>query len=249
MSQPVVLITGGAGRLGRAAARELTQRGWAVRSFDRLPSLIGESIVGSLHDLPLLVEATKDVRAIIHLAATPDDDDFVTQLLPDNIIGLHNILEVSRVGGVKRLLLASSGQVNWWQHQNGPWPIHATDDISPRSWYAVTKVALEAAGKIYAHNFNLTVIAVRLGWCPRTHHHMVELADSDRGPDVYLSSRDAGTFFAAAMERDVAPGYHLVFATSRPQQQTIFDLEPAQQLLGWEPIDRWPELADYDLNA
>ena len=249
MNQPIVLITGGAGRLGRAAARELTHRGWAVRSFDRLPSPIGESIVGSLHDLSLLMEATKDVRVVVHLAATPDDDDFLTTLLPDNILGVHNILEASRVGGVKRLLLASSGQVNWWQQQNGPWPIHVTDEISPRGWYAVTKVALEAAGKIYARNYDLTVIAARLGWCPRTQDHMLELADSDRGPDVYLSSRDAGTFFAAAVERNVSPGYHLTFATSRPQQNTIFDLEPTQQLLGWKPIDRWPESADDDLNA
>jgi NAD(P)-dependent dehydrogenase (short-subunit alcohol dehydrogenase family) len=32
-----VVVTGSAGRLGRAACRELLARGWHVRAFDRCP--------------------------------------------------------------------------------------------------------------------------------------------------------------------------------------------------------------------
>ena len=41
---------------------------------------------------------------------------------------------------VWRLVLASSGQVVWWQRQTGPWPIDVNTPPTPRYWYAATKV-------------------------------------------------------------------------------------------------------------
>ena len=247
MSKPCVLITGGAGRLGRAAARELDSRGWDVRSFDRAPAPVGTSYVGQLSDADTLLKAAKGAQVMIHLAATPDDDDFVSQLLPNNVLGLYNALEAARIAGIKRVILASTGQVNWWQQFDGNGPIKLGDTITPRGWYAVTKVAMEAAGMIYARNEGMTVIATRLGWCPRTRAQMEELGSSPHGPQVYFSPQDAGAFFAAAVSAPVEPGYHLVFAASLPRDRAVFDLEPVKALLGWSPKDRWPEGAEEDV--
>ena len=250
MSSPpprTVVVTGSAGRLGRAACRELLARGWHVRSFDRCPSPVGESIVADLADFSAVTSTLRGADALVHLAATPDDDDFAARLLPDNLLGLHNILEGARAASVPRVVLASSGQVNFLQQQDGPWPIRVGDPISPRGWYAVTKVALEAAGLIHARVPGRPVISVRLGWCPRTRDHAAELAESFHGPHCYLSPRDAGTFFAAAAEHPLPPGHHILFASSRPAEIAMLDLGPAKQLLGWEPVDRWPEGATDDL--
>jgi nucleoside-diphosphate-sugar epimerase len=242
-----VVVTGSAGRLGRAACRELVGRGWHVRAFDRVPSPRGESVVADLADRAALERALAGAAALVHLAATPDDDDFAARLLPDNLLGLHNCLEAARRTDVPRVVLASSGQVNFMQQNAGPWPIRIADPISPLGWYAVTKVALEAAGQIHARVTGHPVVSVRLGWCPRDRAHAEELASSFHGPHCYLSPRDAGDFFAAAVERPLPPGHHVVFASSRPVEIEMFDLEPALRLLAWEPVDRWPEGALDDL--
>ena len=240
-SERSVVVTGSAGRLGRAACRELLSRGWHVRAFDRVPSPAGESIVADLADRPALDRACAGAMALLHLAATPDDDDFAARLLPDNLLGLHNVIEAAKAAGVPRLILASSGQVNFVQQYEGPWPIRVGDPLTPRGWYAVTKVALEAAGQIHARVTGHPVISVRLGWCPRDRAHAEELGQSFHGPHCYLSPRDAGTFFAAAVEHPLPAGHHVLYASSRPAEIAMLDLEPARLLLGWSPADRWPE--------
>lgn len=243
-----VLVTGAAGRLGRAACRELLQRGHRVRAFDRIRAPLGEAVVGDVADQDALRPALAGADCLMHLAATPDDDDFASRLLPDNILGLHAVVESARQIGTPRVVLASSGQVNWTQQLGGPWPITPASSISPRGWYAVTKVALEAAGFTLARDGRTAVIVVRLGWCPRTAAHLRELAESSYGRQVYLSPGDAGRFFAAAATHVVPAGYHLVFATSRPAGPPIFELESARSLLDWAPRDRWPEAANDDLG-
>src|SRR5207237_7447225 len=148
------------------------------------------------------------VGAVIHLAATPDDEDFPSQLLPNNILGVYNMMESARVAGVKRLVLASTGQVNWWQQAEGPWPIRGEDPITPRHWYAAGKVFLEAAGRAYARNEQAAVLAVRLGWCPRTSAQVAEVSKSEVAQNVYLSPGDAGGFFRRSLEARIGAGFH-----------------------------------------
>src|SRR5262249_12819562 len=82
----------------------------------------------------------------------------------------------------------------------GPFPITADVPVTPRGWYAACKVFTEAAGRVYAESHAMSVLAVRLGWCPRDASHVEELRRTDWGPDVYLSPGDAGPFFACAIE-------------------------------------------------
>jgi uronate dehydrogenase len=228
--------------MGRATVAALNQAGWRVRGFDltSTPGAQVESIEGTLTDLAALTNAAEDVRAVIHLAATPDDDDFTSQLLPNNLLGVYNVVEAARRAGVKRLVLASSGQVNWWQQAEGPWPVRAEDPITPRHWYAAGKVFLEAAGCCYARDESAAVLAVRLGWCPRSPAQVAEISKSELGQNVYFSPGDVGRFFQRSVEAELAPGFHVLFATSRPLTKTILDLGAAQRLLGWEPTEQWP---------
>src|SRR5262245_31443046 len=181
-----VLITGSAGRLGQAGVIALRERGWTVRGFDlvRTPHA-HESIVGDITDDPALRDAAAGVDALIHLAACPDDDDFLTKLLPPNIIGVYQVCEAARLANIKRLVIASSGQVVWWQRFTGPFPIRVDSPPTPRGWYACTKLFAEAAARVYAETYKADVIAARLGWCPRTAEHAAELDRTEWGHDVY----------------------------------------------------------------
>src|SRR5262249_27614213 len=241
-TSPLVLVTGSAGRIGQAVVRELLARGHPVRGFDRVqtPNLAG-AFVGDLTDGAAVCRAVEGAAIIIHLAATPDDDDFLTQLLPNNIVGAYHVLEAARLAGTRRLILASSGQVVWHQRMTGPRPIGADVQPTPRYWYAATKLFLEAAGRAFAEAHRMDVLAVRLGWCPRTAQQVEELRATPWGQVVYLSPGDAGRFFACAAEAAGPIRFRVVYATSHPVRTITYDLGPAKELLGFEPHDTWPQ--------
>jgi hypothetical protein len=237
-----ILVTGSAGRIGQAVVKELKARGFIVRGFDLVPTPgVDQSVIGSITVGDAIRQAAVGAHALIHLAATPDDDDFMTTLLPNNIVGVYHVLEAARLANVKRLILASSGQVVWWQRLRGPWPIDANVQPTPRYWYAATKVFLEAAGRAYVESHGMSVLAVRLGWCPRSKEQVEEIRQSEWAQDVYISPADAGRFFACAVEPQRDYTFAVVYATSCPVRQGLYDMGVARDLLGYEARDRWPE--------
>jgi uronate dehydrogenase len=256
MTAKKVLVTGSAGRIGRAAVAGLTSRGHTVIGFDirPTPGLPTEQyFVAGLGDVEALRKAATGVDSIVHLAATPDDarfprgtppddgDNFLSELVPNNLIGPYQILETARVLGIPRVILASTGQVVDGYEREGQYPVSPDAPARPRYIYACTKVFLESLGQVYARRHGVSVVAVRLGWCPRDTGQIAEIRASDRGQDVYLSPGDAGRFFAATVEAKDLSGYHVVFATSRFVHQHRYDLTICRELFGWEPQDRWPE--------
>lgn len=239
---PLVLVTGSAGRVGQAVVRELKNRRRPVRGFDRAPTPgVEDAVVGDLSDPAGLDRAMSGVGTLIHLAATPDDDDFVSQLLPNNILGVYNVFEAARKASVGRMVLASSGQVVWYRRLTGPWPIPINVEPTPRYWYAAAKMFLEAAGRAYAEAHGISVIVARLGWCPRTAEQVHEIATCEWAQDVYLSPADAGRFFACAVEASLDVRYGVFYATSKPPRIRRYDLDVARDLLGYEPRDTWPD--------
>ena len=121
-------------------------------------------------------------------------------------------MEAARTGGARRVILASSGQVNDTQQRTGPFPVKASDAVTPRYWYAATKMFMESIGYSYSQQHGLSVIAARLGWCPRTLSQVEEIAGAERFMDVYLSPGDAGRFFACAVEAPDSVKWAILYA-------------------------------------
>lgn len=237
----MILITGSSGRIGRAVVSELQARGHAVRGFDRVATpKLPDMVVGTLTSEADVARAMRGVHTVIHLAATPDDADFLAEIVPNNIVGVYHIFEEAQKAGVKRLIVASSGQVVWYQRMTGPLPVGANVQPTPRYWYAAAKMFLEGAGRAFAEKFGVEVIAVRLGWCPRTPEQVEEIRAADWAQDVYLSPNDVGRFFACAVEATLAQKFNVVYATSRPKR-AMYDLEMTKKLLGFEPSESWPQ--------
>src|SRR5689334_22859740 len=102
-----ILVTGSAGRVGRAAVTALTAAGVPVVGFDMLPTPglpPDRSVVGTLTDAELIRRSAAGARCVIHLAATPDDarfprgtppddgDNFLSELVPNNIVGSYHVM-------------------------------------------------------------------------------------------------------------------------------------------------------------
>ncbi|GIW81568.1 MAG: NAD-dependent epimerase [Gemmatales bacterium] len=238
----MILVTGSAGKIGQAVVAELQARQCPVRGFDRVPTPgLKDAVVGSITNPDDVRSAMDGVEVLIHLAATPDDDLFVERLVPNNIIGVYHVFEAAREAGVRRMIVASSGQVVWGSRLTGPWPLgeHATP--TPRYWYAATKLFLEGAGRAFADRYGISVAAVRLGWCPRTPEQVQEIAQLEWAQDVYLSPEDAGRFFADAATAKTEFTFAIVYATSIPKKIARYDLSLAQKLFGYVPTQTWPE--------
>ena len=243
MGSPIsILVTGSSGRVGRAACAELLRRGHRVRGFDLTATPgVEDCIVADLGDRAALDRAMAGIGCLIHLAATPDDAPFLTELLPNNLAGLYHVMESARAAGVRRIVLASSGQVNWWQQRDGPFPIRAEDPVSPKYWYAATKMFMEAIGRGYVEFHGISVIVARLGWCPRTRAQVEEIAASELYRNIYFSPGDVGRFFACAAEAPEEVRHAVVYGASRPLTRDRFDMSPAKALLGYEPRESWPQ--------
>src|SRR5690348_5255794 len=146
-----ILVTGSAGRIGRAAVKELAARGHTVIGFDVRPTPgipAAQSIVAGLSDVDALRNAATGASSIIHLAATPDDirfprgtppddgDNFIAELVPNNVIGPYHVLETARKQHVPRVILASTGQVIAGHLEAGNFPVTPDSPPRPRYLYA-----------------------------------------------------------------------------------------------------------------
>src|SRR5207244_3907407 len=106
------------------------------------------------------------------------------------VVGVYHVFAAAREAGVRRMILASSGQVVWYERFRGPYPIRVDTPPTPRYWYAACKLFVEGAGRAFAEAHGMSVLAVRLGWCPRTAEQEREIAESAWAQDVYLSPGD-----------------------------------------------------------
>ncbi len=108
-----------------------------------------------------------DVDTVVHLAGNPDDDAPWDALVGPNLDGLANVFHASAFGGVERVIFASSNHVMGRYRDIGDMPI--TVDLPPRpdGPYGGTKLVGERLGRSLASAFDLTFIAIRIGWVQR----------------------------------------------------------------------------------
>lgn len=147
-----VLVTGGAGRLGRSVVSELIAAGYEVISVDRTSTadVAARQIDADLLDPRVAHDTFVEVApdAVIHLAAIavpgslPDAEVFQinTQLA-------WNVLEATIAAGARALLVASSPTVIGYGSPSG-WrpsylPLDEDHPLAPWNGYAVSKVAIE----------------------------------------------------------------------------------------------------------
>jgi uronate dehydrogenase len=226
-----LLVTGAAGRIGRAILPALREA-HTVRTLDRKP---GADCVVDLTDAAGLRAACAGMEVIVHLAAAPDDHfPFVKAIVPSNIVGLYQLLEAARLERVRRVVFASSCQTV------GRYPPTATvtvaDPVRPVGPYGASKVFGEALGRAYHEKYGLEFIALRFG---AFQGYDTAQRHSSWLRTLWLSPRDCAHLVRRAVEQP-GIGYAVVFGTSALPAEFL-SLREAREILGYEPRDRWED--------
>lgn len=161
-----VLITGGAGFLGRALVDELlADGGWRVRILDLivddpLPDGV-EVVFGDVRDDEVLARASAGADAIVHAAAIVDwGQATAADLESTNVGGVHAVVRAARANGVRALVHTSTMDVVC-----GTEPVVDADETTPfpavfTNEYSRTKAAGELAA-LAANDDDLRVCALR----------------------------------------------------------------------------------------
>ena len=168
-----VLVTGGAGYIGRWLAAELAERGQRVVAVDLQPPPSGlpptlpaeaEFVQGDVTDRAQMVELVgrQPLEAIVHLAGIVTmgcerDPDLCLRV---NFGGSAIMLEAARQAGVSRFVFASTISV-YGPHVDQPMAEDRTP-TEPLTWYGQSKVLTEQLGLYYQRRWGLDFRAARM---------------------------------------------------------------------------------------
>ncbi len=168
-----ILVTGGAGKLGRWVVRELKSHRHHVTTFDRAAVEDADvALIGDIEDLPAVMAAAEQQDAILHLAGIPTHsvapDDVTFRV---NTMGTFNVHEAAQHAGVARVVSMSSEAVlGWapgsWQREHLPdyLPIDEDHPCRPQDCYGLSKVAMEAIGRSFTDRCGLVTVFIRAPW-------------------------------------------------------------------------------------
>lgn len=159
-----VLVTGGAGFIGRQLVRSLLERGDEVTVVD-LKEQADEAVrhvQGDLRDPAVTAEAlTAGTDAVVHLAALTRVLDSIND--PDgvfrtNVLATHYLLERSRELSVPSFVFASTNAV---VGDVGSSTIVEAMPLRPLTPYGATKAAAEMLMSAYSASYGMKTVALR----------------------------------------------------------------------------------------
>jgi nucleoside-diphosphate-sugar epimerase len=83
------------------------------------------------------------------------------QVMRLDILGMDNCFEAARLGGVRRVVYASSIAVSGQQSHFGERPVNEDDPVHGESQYAMHKIFNEFQAKKYIKNYGMSITGVR----------------------------------------------------------------------------------------
>jgi hypothetical protein len=236
-----ILITGPGGRVGLQIVPLLREH-FALRLLDASPlrslPLSGddEFVLADIRDSDALRQACEGAKALVHLAAISDEDDFHSKLLPVNLGGVFNAFEAARLAGVKKVIFPSTGQTVL-NYGRGQW-VTPEMPVRPSTVYACTKIFGEALARYYADIHGVSIICIRLCYFRAYDDPLLRIPAHDVQRE-WCSPRDLTQLIVKSIRADVT--FAIFFGVSNNTGR-FWDISNAQKLLGYEPRDN---AADY----
>src|SRR5262245_7950433 len=243
-----IVVTGGAGKAGRAVVRDLANAGREVLSVDlvRHPDVPCEQLVADLTDYGEAIDALKEAEAVVHLAAIP-----APGLKPDeltfrvNVTSTYNVFAAAPLLGLRRVVWASSETVLGLPFDTPPRyaPIDEDHAPFPESTYSLSKVAGEAMAVQFSRWSGIPYVGLRFSNVMEPHDYE-RFAGFQDDPQLrrwnlwgYVDARDVAQACRLALDADVAGAEVFIVAAAdtvmnRPNRELMAEVYPSVELRG-----------------
>jgi len=172
----------------------------------------------------------------VHLAANPDSEASWDELVGPNLDALANVFNAAALAGVERIIFASSNHVMGGYRDLDDEPITVDRDPLPDGPYGAAKLFGERLGQSLARTFDLTFIALRIGWVQDGNNRPETLPD-DWSRHLWLSNTDLVRLFDGAVEAEIEDRTFVVVNGMSRNHGMRWDLSGAAELLGYLPVD------------
>ena len=212
-----VVVTGGAGRLGRAVVErlaprcELTVLDIATPAPSRMVPGV-RYVEASITDYESMKRAFAGQDAVIHLAAIPNPRTAPAPVtFTTNVQGAWVIMQAAEEAGVHRVSVASSDSVFGLSYNPPDWPpqylpVDEVHPCRPTEFYSLSKYVTETVAQSFAARRKMEVLVIR----------PVHVVFPPEYPELEARGSDPQNyhFWAYVAPEDVAQGFEKTLAVA-----------------------------------
>ncbi len=169
-----ILITGGCGFIGSNLVEHLLKKGYSIKVFDKYNfnnnwGWLEESkykkdlevVLGDIRDFDSILNASKDCKSIIHLAALIGIPySYISPLayIKTNIEGTYNVLECSKINNFDNIIITSTSEVYGSAEKV---PINEGHRLLGQSPYSASKIGADQLAISYYKSFDCPIKLIR----------------------------------------------------------------------------------------
>jgi nucleoside-diphosphate-sugar epimerase len=243
-----VVVTGSAGKAGRAVVRDLVDHGHDVLAVDLARGDAPcEQLVADVTGYGETVEALRGADAVVHLAAIP-----APGLRPDaltfrvNTTSTYNAFAAAALHGLRRVVWASSETVLGlpFDRELPPYaPIDEEQPPLPQSSYSLSKAAGEELARHFARWTGIPHVGLRFSNIMEPHDY-ARFATWQDDPQVrrwnlwsYVDARDVAQSCRLGLEAEVGGADAFIVAAAdtvmeRPSAELMAEVYPSVPVRG-----------------
>jgi nucleoside-diphosphate-sugar epimerase len=239
-----IAVTGARGMIGSATVSYCREQGVDVMAADSVgrpgPGEFTRFLNADLTDLGQVYDVLDGADAVIHLAAMaaqrvlPSAKTFLT-----NVSMTWNVLEAAARLGIRRVVLASSVQVNYSITPRNPLrfqylPLDEDHPVIPHEDYGLSKLVGEVCANTFAEHWGQSIISFRFPFVANP-ENFARLPYPDPEPmhvalGAYLHLEDAAKACYQAATADLPPNsHHVLFVAARESCVELPSREWAQK--------------------
>lgn len=222
-----IIVTGGTGKAGRAAIKELEDHGYTVRNVDRSGnSLPGDPsfLLADLTDFGQTVAAMAGYDAVVHLAAIPAPDMFTDEVtFHNNMNSTYNVFQAAVTLGMERVVWASSETIlglPFDDEKPDYAPIDENQTPYPESSYSLSKLLSEEMARQFNRRFGIPFVGLRISNIMEEHDYQRFTTWQD-DPMIrkwnlwgYVDARDVAQACRLGLEANITGAPYFIIAAA-----------------------------------
>ena len=241
-----VVVTGGAGRLGRLVVAELLEHHYEVLAVDQAAGkdLPCRFLKAELTDAASVYDVLAGAEAVVHLGAVPGPTSQpAAATFSNNVLSTYHVAEAAAALGLKKLIFASSVfTLGWVEDSSRYWPQYVPVDeehpLTPFEAYGLSKQIGEEICAAVSRRSGLPCVSLRIMnviW-PNGYAALPAASPTSQAPVrfvmwPYVDGRDAARSCRQALEA-ATTGHHALYIAAadirfdRPTRALLAELAP-----------------------